>query len=296
MLQLETFIDLLSIAASAPSQAYRGAAHWALARETSARLDCSDEDARRIGVVPGHPAYDDVQEVDSSTSLGALLASVRLRGGADAARLYYYHGARFWNQAVPRVPAAQSAYDAALAEVVALAPQIRSAVLTTMDSVAWSAARQPWVDLFARRDFLTSSAVGRFRIDDEAAPGGTFKLRAWGPPSVGYGMTGDDEISQLTFATPGAYRFHMHGPARSQSTAPNTSITITLVDGSTQRASISGTRQSSNAAESTVLGHEGYAFLPSEGNALTIAGNPFTVRNASASMVRLEGAVLLLWR
>jgi hypothetical protein len=297
MLARDGFIDLLTACSAAPSSSHRGAAALLLARELAARLDTTERDYR-VGVSPPHFAYAALEGASTAANLNAVLAGNKPRGGPETARRHLHYGrpegSRAWSSSVGREPSPTSIYAEKLAEVVALAGQLKTLVLASMSSDAWATARQPFLDDYARADFAVRADVARFRVTgNSVAPGNVFQLETVHRPATGYFEFEAADTPEIHVPEAGTYCWHLHGSARSSATTNPLTLSVGLNVGAEQRAVISAVRGSADPTEYVPIGVEQALFLPGEAPAIDV-GAVITARNASAAAQSFAG-LLTVW-
>jgi hypothetical protein len=297
MIPRDVFVDLLATCSAAPSSAHRGAAALLLARELAARLDTTERDYR-VGVSPPHFAYAALEGASTAANLNAVLAGNKPRGGPETARRHLHYGrpegSRAWSSSVPREPSPTSIYAEKLAEVVALAGQLKTLVLTSMSNDAWATARQPFLDDYARADFAVRADAARYRIvGDAVEPGGLYQLETV-RAAPGFSELEVADTPEVHVPVPGTYCYHLHGSARSSATTNPLTLSVALHVGAVQRAAVAAQRMSADPAEYVRVGAEASLFLLGEAPT-AVVDDVLTVRNAAAVAQSFSG-LFMLWR
>lgn len=292
-LSRDTFIDLLAIGSAAPAENERFAGKALLAREMTARLAMM---GRKPWREARHPAYRLLQLGPSTFNLDALLYSYDgltryERQDFDPSPWFFrWYRDVAWGGCVPQEPAPRSMYDAALAEILPLADELKTRVLGEMSTDAFGAARAPFVQAFAYDDFCARQDVAGYAVLGTAAPGEAFAFETRGFRGMGYALFG----SEIIVPGPGLYRTRFYGTVRSAATANPTTVRVALSEGSTELGAYTETRASADPEERVDFRHEPQRWTFDSVVDVTVSSR-LTVRNGSSSTEAASG-FLRLWR
>jgi hypothetical protein len=202
---------------------------------------------------------------------------------------------------VARDHAAPSSTHSIVREMVlARAAELRPLVIADMGELAFSAARTPYVEHFARHDFALRDDIAHYIVTGTAAPGADFALLTFAlltdrQPIPGYAELDDGDPPLITVPESGAYSYDFRGVACSNSTANPTAVEVAIAVGGMNAVTFTVVRASADPAEYVRLTPvRSSLYLPGEAPTLAIT-DALTIRNSSSHPQTIH-AGLSLWR